>query len=180
MLEFIALLSSAMLSTIIPIKSTLLSPHHCIIDTIQKFLKRKDKPLFFMHILNKQKDFDSWNNQKKEIHNFGDNKLYNARDLWWCNLGINIGFEQDGTGKNRERPVLILKGLSKNTCLVVPLTKSLKQHNMRIFVGKVNEKKSSVIISQIRIVDTKRLINKIGKIKESKFEEIRKAVKDLI
>ena len=51
---------------------------------------------------------------------------------------------------------------------------------MRIFLGNVENKNASAIISQIRTVDTKRFVNKIGKISVEKFEEIRKAVKDLI
>ena len=126
------------------------------------------------------KDFDSWNMQKKAIHNSGKNKFYHPRDIWWCSLGINIGFEQDGTKEEKSRPVLILKGLSKNTCLVIPLTTSAEQHPMRIFLGVVDNKKASAIISQMRVVDTKRLFRKIGILNKEKFEEIRKTVKGLI
>jgi mRNA interferase MazF len=126
------------------------------------------------------KDFSIWNIQKQDIHNLGKNKLYRSRDIWWCNLGINIGFEQDGTGERNGRPVLILKGLSKNICMVIPLTTSLKKHSMRICLGKLEGKDASAIISQIRVVDTKRFVNKIGKLEKEKFEEIRKVVKNLI
>ncbi len=126
------------------------------------------------------KDFNIWNIQKQDIHNLEKNKLYRSRDIWWCNLGINIGFEQDGTGERNGRPVLILKGLSQNICLVAPLTTSLKRHPMRIGLGKLENKDASAIISQIRVVDTKRFVNKIGKLEKEKFEKIRKAVKDLI
>jgi len=128
----------------------------------------------------KIKQFDFWNEQKKQIHSSGKNKLYQARDIWWCDLGLNVGFEQDGTGKNNGRPVLILKGLSLNTCLIVPLTSSDKKHSMRIAIDKLNGKNASVIISQFRIIDTKRLVNKMTKLNKEKFEEIRKAVKNLI
>jgi mRNA interferase MazF len=127
-----------------------------------------------------QKDFDTWNDQKKDIHKLGKKKLYRSRDIWWCNLGINIGFEQDGTGEKNGRPVLILKGLSQDICLVVPLTTSSKKHFMRIDLGRLEDKNSSAIISQIRVVDTKRFVNKMGKLRKDKFEEIRKAVKNLI
>ena len=127
-----------------------------------------------------EKDFNSWNKQKKKIHNLGENKFYHSRDIWWCDLGVNIGFEQDGTGINNRRPVLILKGLSQNTCLVIPLTASASQHPMRIFLGIVGNKKASAIISQIRLIDTKRLVRKIGVVGKKKFAEIRKAVKKLI
>ena len=28
----------------------------------------------------------------------GENKFYKPKEVWWCNLGINVGFEQDGSG----------------------------------------------------------------------------------
>jgi len=74
------------------------------------------------------KNFDEWNVQKKTIHDFGKNKLYHARDIWWCDLGINIGFEQDGTGEKNGRPVLIIRGFSKEVCLIVPLSTSQKNN----------------------------------------------------
>ncbi len=74
-----------------------------------------------------KKDFDTWNIQKKEIHESGEGRFYRAREVWWCSLGINIGFEQDGTGKTSDRPVLILKPFSRHVCLIVPLTSSKKK-----------------------------------------------------
>ncbi|MDE2116942.1 MAG: type II toxin-antitoxin system PemK/MazF family toxin [Patescibacteria group bacterium] len=73
------------------------------------------------------KDFDQWNMKKKRIHELGASMLYHARDVWWCNLGANIGFEQDGTGAGYARPVLILKGFNAFVCLVIPLTTSRKR-----------------------------------------------------
>ncbi len=55
------------------------------------------------------KDFDTWNNLKKGV-NAGKGKLYKERDIWWCSLGVNVGFEQDGTGNSYERPVVVLRG----------------------------------------------------------------------
>ena len=97
-----------------------------------------------------------------------------------CDLGLNIGFEQDGTGKNNGRPILILQGFSKEVCLIVPLSTSRKENKYYLNVGKIKGRQSSVILSQIRLLDTKRLVNKIGKMEKEKFEEIRKAVKNLI
>ncbi len=94
-------------------------------------------------------------------------------------MGINIGFEQDGTKTESQRPVLVFKGLSKNTCLVIPLTTSTSQHPMRVFLGKVDSKNASAIISQMRVVDTKRFINQIGIVDKEIFDTIRKAVKNL-
>jgi len=126
------------------------------------------------------KKFDDWNKSKKNIHNEGVNKLYHKREVWWCALGVNIGFEQDGTSKDAERPVLILKGFSKDVCLIVPLTTSAKKNPYHIALGKIDDKNALAIVSQIRLIDTKRLVNKIGFIDKDLFQNIRKVIKDLL
>ena len=44
-----------------------------------------------------KKDFDNWNKEKKKINYKNTNRFYHAREIWWCSLGVNVGFEQDGT-----------------------------------------------------------------------------------
>src|SRR3989344_6310810 len=92
------------------------------------------------------KDFDKWNSEKKRIHDGEQNKLYHEREIWWIALGVNIGFEQDGTGSGYQRPAIILKGYSKHVCLIVPLTTSLKQNPYHIGVGPVDGKEAFAII----------------------------------
>jgi mRNA-degrading endonuclease toxin of MazEF toxin-antitoxin module len=60
------------------------------------------------------------------------------------------------------RPVLILKGFSRRVCLIV------------------GEKNGTAIISQIRLIDTRRLEPHITTIDKETFERIRKAVKDIL
>lgn len=127
-----------------------------------------------------QKDFDTWNNNKKQIHSEKSNKLYHAREIWWCALGVNIGFEQDGDEAYYRRPVLILKGFSAKTCLIIPLTSSLNKHPMRVPIGIVAGKEASGVISQMRVIDTKRLLEKVCFLGNEKFELIRKSVKECL
>lgn len=127
-----------------------------------------------------KKDFDKWNDNKKQIHKENENKLYSKREIWWCSLGTNIGFEQDGTGASGERPVLIIKGFSKQVCIVSPLTTSNKKSPYHFYLGRVADKEAWLITSQIRLIDTKRLINKIGVIEKKIFEEVRKTIKELL
>lgn len=127
-----------------------------------------------------QKDFTTWNTLKQNIHQDGLSKFYHVREVWWCSLGVNVGFEQDGGGLEKQRPVLILKGLSRNTCLVVPLTSSAHTHQYRIPIGFFQGENASAIISQIRVVDTKRLVEKIDYIDKTVFELIRKAARDML
>jgi len=126
-----------------------------------------------------QKDFDQWNIHKKYIHNIKLHKFYHERDIWWCSLGTNIGFEQDGKGDGGERPVLIVKGFSKNVCFVVPLTTSTKTNLYHVLIGIVSGRESFAIISQIRLIDTRRLINKIAFLDEEHFSNTRKTIRDL-
>jgi mRNA-degrading endonuclease toxin of MazEF toxin-antitoxin module len=134
----------------------------------------------FEKISGMKKDFDMWNDKKKNIHAKRNNKFYNTREIWWCSLGINVGFEHDGDGDEFQRPVLILKGLSANTCLAIPLTASPKLHRMRIPIGMVNGKQASTLISQMRVIDSKRLLGKVRFLDKEKFELTRKAVRDML
>jgi len=128
-----------------------------------------------------QKDFDQWNERKKEIHSTGGYlPLYHKRQIRWCRLGVNVGFEQDGTGKDFSRPVLILKGFSRQVCLVIPLTTSTKDNEYYLQVGIIGDRKASVIISQIRLIDTRRLDQHIATLDKKTFGRIQKAVKDML
>ncbi len=137
--------------------------------------------MFYEYImLAMQKDFDTWNEHKKSIHNCGSTKPYNERDIWWCSLGVNIGYEEDGNGVIGERPVLILKGFSEQVCLSIPLSTILKRNPYYISIGPIDGKEAAVIISQVRIIDTKRLINRVGSLNRKKFNVIRQAIKDYL
>jgi mRNA interferase MazF len=127
-----------------------------------------------------EKDFDGWNTQKKATHIRKDMLLYHERDVRWCRLGVNIGFEQDGTGENRARPVIVLKAFSRFVCLVVPLTTSAKRNQYHVPIGVVGGREAFVIISQIRLIDTRRLDQKICVLDKVLFEKVRKAVKDML
>ena len=125
------------------------------------------------------KDFDAWNGRKKNI-NDGNTNFYHERDIRWCSLGINIGFEQDGTNEEFSRPVLIVRGFSRQVCLILPLTTSKKKNKFHFSIGKVEDREAFVILSQIRLIDARRLGRRLSVLDKEIFEKIRKAVKDLI
>ena len=93
---------------------------------------------------------------------------------------MNVGFEQNGKGDDFARPVLIVKGFSKQVCIVLPLTTSTKKSPFHFYIGKINVKDAQLITSQIKLIDAKRLINKIDVVDKEIFEEVRKTVKDLL
>ena len=127
-----------------------------------------------------QKDFDKWNERKKKVHKRTEVPFFHSREIWWCALGVNIGFEQDGSGVEYYRPVLILKGMSRYTCFAIPLTTSVKHHRLRPSIGVVEGKEARVLLSQMRLIDAKRLIRKVGYLDGEMFKEIRKAVKAML
>ena len=125
------------------------------------------------------KDFDNWHKIKKSV-NDGKSRIYKERDIWWCNLGVNVGFEQDGRGKLYRRPVVVIRGFSPQVCLVAPLTTSPKKNKYHFKLGKVTgDKSSSAIISQLRLVDTKRFVKRAGILEKEKFAKLKNAVRNL-
>ncbi len=120
-------------------------------------------------------EFDKWNKQKQEIEFKNKHIFFKEGEIRWCQLGQNIGYEEYGTGKNFDRPVLIIKSFSKQICVVVPLTTSKKKHKFRLQIHR----NSTALLSQIRVIDSKRLSKLIEKIDPYKLKEIKKAIQDL-
>jgi len=127
----------------------------------------------------KEKLFAMWCALKVRIDRRERKHFYKEREVYWCHFGVNIGHEQDGKGEKSSRPALVIKGLSKETCFVVPLTTATHAHTYRIPVGVIGGKKTLAIISQMRVVDVKRFTDRIGIVDKEVFAKIRKAVKDM-
>ncbi len=123
------------------------------------------------------KDFDAWGIEKRKIHNDGKAPFYHEREVWWCALGTNIGFEQDGTGKNHDRPVVILKGFNKHVFFGVALTGRKREGSYYFYLGQIENREASAVLSQVRLCDTKRLVRKIAMLDEVTFVKLQEAVK---
>lgn len=125
-----------------------------------------------------EKNFDGWNKTKKGI----DSKVgrfYHEGEVWWCNLGLNVGYEQNGDNVKFQRPVLIIKALSAKTFFALPLTTSHYEHKYRIDVGFISNKNAKAIISQMRVLDTKRLTEFICLLEKDVLDEIKKTIRKL-
>lgn len=126
------------------------------------------------------KNFDTWNKDKKTLDAKSEGRFYLPGDIWWCALGLNIGSEQDGKNKYFQRPVLIIKGLSKETCLITPLTTSEYSNKYRVSIGQVTGRESRAILSQIKVIDTKGLMEKITTLDYRTLELIKKSIRDML
>lgn len=126
-----------------------------------------------------EKDFDSWNSLKIKLDSEHKNPTFKEGEIWWCNLGLNIGHEENGKGKQFSRPVLILRKFNKHLFLCVPLTTKIKNKS---YYHKINLKGEPrcIIVSQIRLLSSNRLSDKIEEISESGFKEVKESVKRII
>lgn len=124
--------------------------------------------------------FTNWTKQKIRIHHTDISELYfREREVWWASIGANVGFEQNGKHESYERPIVILKKFNKEVLWVLPMT-SREKTGKYYFESKYNGEKSFVVLSQLRVISSRRLLRKIRVMEEAQFEELRKLVKDLI
>ena len=81
----------------------------------------------------------------------------------------------DGKSGDFSRPVIVLKKYNQYSFLALPLTTNPRDNPYRIPVGFVDGKLSFAVLSQLRNIDSLRLINKIGAFDTFVLAEIRKA-----
>jgi mRNA interferase MazF len=127
-----------------------------------------------------KKDFEKWTQLKSMIHsNPRHERFFRPGEIWWCSLGLNIGFEEDGKNELYERPVLVIKKFSKEALLIVPLTNTIKasQYYIPVTVHNVTR---SVIISQIRLISPKRLQRRIAELNKRELAVVRNSIKSII
>lgn len=131
-----------------------------------------------------QKDYGEWHKKKKILNEREDvdNIFFREKEVWWTALGVNIGFEQDGKGEEFRRPVLILKKYNKYLVLIVPLTTKIKKDNKYYVNCSIRNDAipRMAIISQVRPIDTKRFIDKLGVTDEDSFTKIKNAIKAML
>ena len=122
------------------------------------------------------KNFDEWNSIKKktEVRNDIDKIYFKEREVWWMRLGLNIGFEEDGTGEEYARPAVIIKKYNPRSFLVIPLSTTNKRGKYYFPVGEIDGKKAIAILSQIRLIDSKRLVKSISKMDKTTFSYLMK------
>lgn len=126
------------------------------------------------------KDYSHWHDLKSNIQKDKTRPHFHSREIWFCSLGANVGFEQDGRGNSFLRPVIILKKFNNMICLVIPLTKNYKTGIHYFNFSFSDDFISTAILSQIRLIDAKRLEYKIGSISEGDFNGLKQKLSQLL
>lgn len=129
------------------------------------------------------KDFDKWNEVKKKLHTTTVRRSFKNRDIFYMKMGQNVGFEQNGKGSEFIRPVVILKKITNDMFIGLPLSTQLKDGSWfyKFSFNKNGTISNNIaIIPQIKMYSTKRLLNRIGKMKLENFNELKEKIKDFI
>ena len=149
------------------------------IDTMEDF-KRAE----LMYKVLFPNSFDKWNSIKQKTHNSQNIVGFKSREIFWLRLGQNIGSEEYGKGNEFQRPVLIVKRLTKELFIGIPLTSQLKNDNdyfqMISYESKKGTKQNCAMLLQLKSFDRKRLMGKIGTLSKEQFATILKKIERLI
>ena len=128
-----------------------------------------------------KKDFQRWHNKKSGIDKIEQRPFFHNGEIWWCSLGINIGFEQDGGGDDLLRPVIIFRKFNNEIFWAIPLTHTKKKSKYYFQLSPIeSDKISTAILSQIRLIDAKRLSHKSGNLNKDEFATLTKKFKALL
>lgn len=102
-------------------------------------------------------------------------------DLFWCNFNPSFGHEQ-----GKIRPCVILQNdfgnKSSNLTIVAPITSTVfdKKYPFHVFIGKNNsalKKDSTILLNQIKTVDKRRILKKIGVLDSFIVMKVNSAIK---
>jgi mRNA interferase MazF len=127
-----------------------------------------------------KKDFQKWHHHKQDIDDAPERVFFKEREIWMCSLGENIGFEQDGRGDEFLRPVVVLKKFNNAVLWIIPLTRTDKRDVYYFPFSFDDDEISVAIISQIRLIDAKRLKYKAGDIKIDDFDALKSKIRQLL
>lgn len=103
-------------------------------------------------------------------------------ELWFFELPALNGHEQIGT-----RPALVISVSSTaNTVVIIPLTTNMQSLRFPFTLAVSNSKEnglevnSVLLVFQIRAIDKKRMIRKIGTLETKSLKEVENILKKLI
>lgn len=130
-------------------------------------------------LLNMDKNFDDWNNKKKVLENRQEKFLFKEGDIWWCSVGLNIKEESCGKGEDFQRPVLVLKKLSGNSFIGVPLSTKEKIGTWFTDINIFNEKRC-VLLYQIRMFSSNRFQRRLATLDDNDFSKVKEKLKALL
>ncbi|MCX6713849.1 MAG: type II toxin-antitoxin system PemK/MazF family toxin [Candidatus Vogelbacteria bacterium] len=127
-------------------------------------------------------DFDNWNEIKKKVDS-GEtlpDRFPKEGEDWMSTLGKNVGFEQNGSGSNFARPVLIVKKFNNQMFWTVALSTKQKPFDFYHNFTDPNSNEVSAILAQLKLLSVKRLDRKLYDLPEKQLREIKDKLKKFL
>lgn len=121
------------------------------------------------------KGFDKWNDVKKRTHDESRELFFRAGEVRWCIFGVNIGSEMDGKGASFTRPALILHAIGSKLALILSLSTKVRAVPC-YHVFEFQNQTYSLCIHQLRIISSKRILRRKGKITKNRLQSIKALV----
>jgi mRNA interferase MazF len=124
--------------------------------------------------------YNNWNIKKQEIQ-FSDieETYFKEGDIWWCSLGQNIGTESYGKGRDYRRPILVIRKLSEDLCIALPLTSKTKIGTWFVDI-LLNYESRCVMLYQIRTLNRKRFQRKMGEVSIEDYIKVKEKLESLL
>jgi mRNA interferase MazF len=126
--------------------------------------------------------FDIWNEIKKKIdsESFRNKKFPKEGEVWMAAIGKNIGFEQNGSGDNFSRPILVIRKFNNQMFWCVPLSTKQKSIDFYFNYSDPEGNKVSAILAQMKLVSSKRVMRKIYRIEDSLFKLVKERLRSFL
>ncbi|MEK7117130.1 MAG: type II toxin-antitoxin system PemK/MazF family toxin [Patescibacteria group bacterium] len=123
------------------------------------------------------KRFLEWIKIKEFLHLKKNPPGFNEQEIWWANIGENIGHEEDGKDVRFVRPFIIIKKFNKDLLFGIPCSSVLKENKYYYRVNvETSDFETAALLSQARTISSKRLVRIIDKIGSGSFGELKTAL----
>ncbi len=118
------------------------------------------------------KNFSGWIKIKEKLDQGSHQPPYfKEREIWWCSVGENVGSEMNGKNEFFRRPILVIRKLDRYSFLGIPLTSKIKKGTWYVTITHGGNK-NTVVVSQMRHFDYRRLDKRMGTLDEADFENV--------
>ena len=118
--------------------------------------------------------FKDWFKIKISLWRKESRVVFKQGEIWWCSFGMNLGEEIFGKGLKFTRPVLVFRKFTGNSFLGLPLTTHERKGTWYVEIT-IHRKTNWVMLNQARILDKKRLTNRIGTLDNADFKKVKES-----
>lgn len=126
-----------------------------------------------------QKDFSAWHEKKNQV-DIKDRPFFREREIWFVALGLNVGVEQNGRGMDFLRPIIVFRKFNSESFWAIPLTKAKKKGIFYLSFSFEPGIISVANLSQLRLIDSRRLAYPIGEMSQIDFTALNEKLKALL